>query len=366
LEARLDSKQRVTSGQCKQLTRGLEHFGQHPVVAAFLGDVERSIGCMPDFSHTRDASDLLDSELVLGLFAAPYNNTFGLDALVFAPCHADVHLARKYPSPSVRAIRVMSCTTGFRLPTCVALFPETYVATSPVLPRHRVYYFIDRFIERYNRITYYTVQRFTHPESFSGLKQSEVTEITDACATWVRLHEHFHRRGYMPLPEHLPRKSSRSAAALEEVRVDALAIITCLDEAALGHNRGRLCAELVLAERLLRYPLQGCPQSNYDSRGTQLLFKYLVSRGVLREMDGSLSLDMGGVADALRELVIIINKNECAMQTGGDARVGSRHRDLVRKLGGYNANRRGFELFPFYRRVRAALEAAGVVLDVTH
>lgn len=359
------SRERPFSAADRRLLRErLSAFGSRPVVRAFLLDAERAADGPPDFSLTRDVTAEADSGLVLGLFAAPYNGAFGLDALAFEELRPDPRLADRYPSPSARAIRVVDRTAGFRAPGCVALFPENYVAGWAIRPEHRVYYFIDRFVERHERITRPVLGRYTTPASFARVKQADAGSITAACATWVLLHEHFHHRGYMPLPDYLPRKSGRSSAAVEEVRVDSLAIIACLDEWDRGSEDGRLYAELILAERLLRYPLQDHPQTSYDSRGSQLLFRHLAGRGLIREAGARIAVGLDGLAVALKELVIYINKLEsqhCRSEGPGNRPVPGPG-ELVRRYGGFDEATGRFEYLPFFRRVRDEAREGGMLL----
>lgn len=353
-----------------EIVAALAAYRDHPVVASFVADCARGKAGTWDLAATRDAVTTHDDAgLMLGVFAAAYNPSLCLDALAFDRMAVHDGFARAYPNDGVRAIWLGDATAGFKFELSVALFPENFLTGAAATPRHRAYYFVDRFVRRHLEITRAIVNLGTSPRAFARLKHAGERAIARGCVTWVHLHEYFHRRGHLPLPEHLDAKRSRSTAGLEEVRCDALACLAAYRGSEHGVDEGELHAELILAERLLRYPLQDDPQLNYDARGSQFLYGYLVERGALAH-DGAGRIDLPhgleGVVVALREMTVGINKLEYLEKTH-HARAGSgRRRALVERFGGFDRGASAFATFPYYEHVRTALTAAGVSMRMSY
>jgi hypothetical protein len=352
-----------------EIVAALAPYRAHPVVASFLADCARGKDGVWDFAATRDAVTAHDDAgLVLGVFAAAYNPSLLLDTFSFE--HMAVHdaFARAYPNHGVRPIWIGDATDGFKFELSVALFPENFLTAAAVAPAHRAYYFVDRFVRRHLEITRAILNLGTSPRAFARLKSAPDSAIARACVTWVHFHEYFHRRGHLPLPENLGVKSTRSTAGLEEVRCDALACLAAHRGPAHGVEEGELHAELILAERLLRYPLQDDPQRNYDARGSQFLYGYLCERGALRE-DGPDRIDLpqglDGVIVALREMIVGINKLEYLEKTHHPEASG-RRRALVERFGGFDRRANTFSTFPYFDNVRNALAAAGITMRMSY
>ncbi len=347
-------------GLSGRLLTALAGYREHPVVRAFVEDVERSARQPIDCGATRAALRQRDADLVLGFFHVPYTEELGLDAFAYERVLPDERLARRYPSPAVRAVSTRFATAGFRAPLCVALFPEGFMAREAIVADDAVFYFMDRFVERFWRVTSPVLHRLACPDTLVGLKSISPSEVLVAAATWVHLHEHFHRQGFLPLPDYLHVKQTRSAAGLEEVRVDVLTIIACLQEAARGLPGARTVADLVLAERLFRYPFQATPQSNYDARGVQVLFSFLERRGVLEVRGEQLHLHMEDLVPALKELVIAINHLEQRIRATASGEALQRRQQFIQRLAGYRDEHRTFEYLPFYRQAFETLSRDGI------
>lgn len=347
-------------GLAARLQAALAGHRANPIVRAFAEDVERSARQPIDCSATRAALRQRDDSLVLGFFRAPYNEALGLDAFAYERVLPDPHLAGRYPSAAVRAVSTRFATAGFRAPLCVALFPENFIAGEAIVEGDAVFYFMDRFVERFWRVTSPVLHRLSSPDTLAGLKSISPAEVLVAAATWVHLHEHFHRRGFLPLPDYLHVKKTRSAAGLEEVRVDVLTVIACLQEAARGYPRARTVADFVLAERLFRYPFQGTPQANYDARGVQVLFSFLERRGILEVRGEQLHLHMADIVPALKEFVIAINHLEQLIRAADSGAALERRQQFIQRLAGYRDERGTFEYLPFYRQAFETLSRDGI------
>ena len=116
---------------------------------------------------------------------------------------------------------------------------------------------------------------------FQELSYATYSEIEQASVYWVWLHEYYHRQGFLPIPKYLGIKSLKPLAGLEEMRVDVCSIITCLEDKDLARNQAEFVSKFILAERLLRYAVEGIPKPDYDAIASQLLFNFLQQHGGL-------------------------------------------------------------------------------------
>lgn len=187
---------------------------QLPIVPVKSGSLSFGLETGAD-EHSREQVALL-----LDLFSVPYNPDLGFDWLFFRSVTVPAYWKQRFPSQAL-PIAVVTYSPGFRSPRSVALFPENFLKTPYPLESQPVYYFMDKFVERWFRITVPAVEKFLiDSQDFTSLLQKNSEEMLRVAATWVSMHEHFHEQGPLPIREALPIKSSRSAAALEELRVD--------------------------------------------------------------------------------------------------------------------------------------------------
>jgi hypothetical protein len=180
-------------------------------------------------------------------------------------------------------------STGFDSRTVVALFPENHLDGSQ-RSEDLVFYFIDKFVERHLRITRKLLDDIVAPEAFPLVRSADEAGLEAASAWWVHLHEYHHRQGDMPIPEYLPAKKSKALAGLEELRTDVSSMLACLDDDRLDPRLSALTYQFVLAERLLRYSVEGRNKPNYDAVASQLLFTYLLETGGIAVADGRIRL----------------------------------------------------------------------------
>lgn len=106
------------------------------------------------------------------------------------------------------------------------------------------------------------------------------------------MHEHNHRVGFLPIPQYLDAKSTRNGAGAEELRVDILSLLA-LSQLKSDDPVVTTAIQYILAERLIRYPLQAAPQDNYDARSSVALFNYLSRHGVIAKRGGKLFFEGG-------------------------------------------------------------------------
>ncbi|MGQ4490820.1 DUF6421 family protein [Streptomyces sp. 372A] len=277
----------------KELTRRLEispAVRRLPAVQALLEDLrgfepgKRMEAVKAHINGRRDNH-------LFSLFDASYFPRLSLDYLTYRTLPSDPHLAERYASPTM-PVTISGRTEGFGSRVVVALFPENHL-DGIQRPDDLIFYFIDKFVERHERITRRLIDEVMEPGAFPTLRGAPAEVVEQASSWWVRLHEYHHRQGDMPVPDFLPAKKAKPLAGLEELRVDVSSMLACLQDDRLPSGPALLAYEYILAERLLRYAVEGIPRPNYDAIASQLLFNYLLQHGGIRLHEGRIVLDPG-------------------------------------------------------------------------
>jgi hypothetical protein len=277
----------------KSLARRLERsrtLRTLPTVQALVDDLH-SFQPGQRLAATKEHINSRRDNHIFSLFNASYFPKLTLDYLTYDLLPTNQHLADHYSS-NTTPVNVTGRTSGFGARAVVALFPENHIDGIQE-PDDLIFYFIDKFVERHNRITRKLIDGVMAPASFPAVNRALHPQIEEACCWWVRLHEYHHRQGDMPIPDYLPAKSKKPLAGLEELRVDVSGMLACLTDEQLPREPALLTYEFILAERLLRYAVEGIPRPNYDAVASQLLFNYLREHAGIRVDKGRISLSPG-------------------------------------------------------------------------
>lgn len=262
-------------------------LNREPIVQRFIEDT-RDHQSPPRLRHTKAHINEQRDRYVFSLFDASYFPSLSLDMLRYKPLNVSEQIAATYES-NTTPVTIEQMTNGFTARVVVALFPENHV--DKVQEKDDlIFYFIDKFVERHNRITQKLIKHVMRPGSFPLLDGISRTDIERASSNWVWLHEYHHRQGNLPLPEYLPLKAIKPLAGLEELRVDVSAMLVCLREAGVTGREARMTFEFILAERLLRYAVEGIPKPNYDAVSSQVLFNFLRTEGGIDLVGGAIRL----------------------------------------------------------------------------
>ncbi|MCZ7462279.1 DUF6421 family protein [Streptomyces sp. WMMC940] len=249
-----------------------EHLRRQPVVRAFMDDI-RQQGPQPRLTRTKAHINTERDNHLFSLFNASYFPRLSLDYLTYETLPTDPHLAQRYGSNTM-PVNITACSDGFNSRVVVALFPENHIDGRQD-PDDLIFYFINKFVARHNRVTRKMIDEVMAPGSFPLIQGADDDRVQAASSWWVRLHEFHHRQGDMPIPDYLDAKKLKPLAGLEELRVDVSAMLVCLNDHDLPGDQARAAYEYILAERLLRYAVEGIPRPNYDAVASQVLFNYL-------------------------------------------------------------------------------------------
>ncbi|MEU5583230.1 DUF6421 family protein [Streptomyces huasconensis] len=276
-----------------------------PAVQALLEDI-RSFKEGNRLEAVKEHINTRRDNHIFSLFDASYFPKLSLDYLTYETLPTDPHLADRYASNTM-PVNIVGATQGFHSRVVVALFPENHI-DGIQKPEDLIFYFVDKFVERHNRITRKMIDAVMEPGSFPRIQGAPDKKVEQAASWWVRLHEYHHQQGDMPIPDFLSSKKMKPLAGLEELRVDVSGMLACLQDEDLPRDEAMAAYEFILAERLLRYAVEGIPRPNYDAVASQLLFNYLTEHKGIR-LDGGrirLSADLPAVLAAfLQEIQTI-------------------------------------------------------------
>lgn len=338
----------------RHLADRLEGSGElrrQPLTAALIEDL-RSFTPGSRFDATKSHINERRDNHIFSLFHASYFPSLSLDYLTYEELPADPHLVERYASPTM-PVTVTGCSEGFTSRTVVALFPENHV-DGIQQPGDLVFYFIDKFVERHNRITRKMIDAVMEKDSFPLIHGADDLKIQQASSWWVRLHEYHHRQGDMPIPEFLPAKKYKPLAGLEELRVDVSAMLALLHDDRLPREQAHTAYEYILAERLLRYAVEGIPRPNYDAVASQLLFGYLREHRGIRVHNETIGLT-SSVAEVLARFLGEIQRLESKIHEEPVGEVRKRLLELTNSYTDYDPRARDYRYVPFFADVKRKL-----------
>ncbi|MFR9676037.1 DUF6421 family protein [Streptomyces sp. TR06-5] len=341
-------------GTLRRLARSIEDspaLRRQPVAQAFLEDLatfepgRRLEATKAHINGRRDGH-------IFSLFDASYFPRLSLDYLTYQELPADPHLARQYAS-NTAPVRITGRSEGFGSRVVVALFPENHL-DGIQQPDDLIFYFIDKFLERHNRITRKMIDEVMAEGSFPRIQGAPDDVIEQASSWWVRMHEYHHRQGDMPIPEFLDAKKYKPLAGLEELRVDVSGMLALLGDQELPREEALTAYEYILAERLLRYAVEGIPRPNYDAVASQLLFGYLERHGGIRVEGHTIRL-LPAVNEALASFLGEIQRIEHRIHTEPLEAVRKQLLELTNAYTDYDPVARDYRYVPFFAEVKQKL-----------
>ncbi|MEV6409934.1 DUF6421 family protein [Kribbella sp. NPDC051718] len=260
---------------------------ERPLVRALIDDI-REFPEKQRLSRTKALVNGATENSIAGLFNASYFPSLSLEYLQYRTLPVDEHLAERYASPTMPIV-IENMSEGFRSRTVVALFPENQLDGHQD-PQDLIFYFIDKFVERHQRLTLPLIEALMEPGAFPLVRAASEPMMELASSWWVRMHEYHHREGDLPIPKYLSAKSIKPLAGLEELRTDVSSMLACLSDHRLPRETAELTYQFILSERLLRYAVEGIPRPNYDAVASQVLFTYLAENSAISIEDGRIHL----------------------------------------------------------------------------
>ncbi len=187
----------------------------------------------------------------------------------------------------IRTIKIKNGTEGIANPQVVALFPENFL-NHAVKDDDIIFYFVDKFSKRHISYTRNVIEKFTVNHPFKEILKDGEVELEQYVTNWVNLHEGAHRTGPLPIPKFLPEKSSSITAGIEELRVDLISMLYCLNKSSSKSDSYYKTFLLILAERLLGYPFFRDIDKNFDAHSSCIFLDHLVNDGLVSLKDAKI------------------------------------------------------------------------------
>lgn len=324
-----------------------------PLISYLIADLkEMHQNSCKSLKYSKNHINNNNDGFVCSIFKASYFPSLSLDAFYYEKLKVPTYLKQRYPAP-VLPVNLVAETKGFSAKEVVALFPENYI-NQLQLPSDKIFYFINKFVDRFEQITYKLIKEIIVPDYFSDLLQASRHQIEYASIQWVWLHEYHHRQGMLPIPQYLSLKSTKALAGLEELRVDLCSIVALLENDAVPKEDAIFASKFILAERLLRYAVEGIPKPNYDAIASQLLFNYLLQNSGIYLMQEKIKINecVFEVAIALLNEINAIESN--IIETNQDD-IKYQLLKFTKKFTNYNDVKNQFEHIDYFALIKQRL-----------
>jgi hypothetical protein len=208
-------------------------------------------------------------------FISSYDTPLGLEYFFFKPLEDHFSVRRSYFS-TASPVSLVSNSARLANKRIMALFPETWSEyLRGDMSEMPVYYFMNRFLDRYLHRTKPIIAHEVDGPIFVALLEATSQELKVCANLWVSLHEYFHRNCALPLPHYLGHKASKDAGAFEELRADLNAICELPKIKSIPAGFLEKARSYILAERLFHYASNYNPNDDYDAVASQILFESL-------------------------------------------------------------------------------------------
>lgn len=232
-----------------------------------------------------------------------------------------------HPKNNCQSMLLIAGSDGYMLGNCLVVFPENVAARSQVARQSYAMFFYSKMRRIHD--TYATpnacslLVRDTIPRASSNLSPHNFYQ---ARSIWGYLHDSMHYQGSWPFDEHIELKMNWFVGLLEEIKVDAKTVMECeRGDIPYAHEQ----VDMLLLERVFRYPLAADSTQNFDSGTGVFLYSWLRDRGALSgDLADGLHFDRKRVIDALDDYVQTIEQLEKEVANAQDYK--SRAKDLVR------------------------------------
>lgn len=336
----------VLTKLCNEL-RNNNKISNLPIIQFLIKDLDTFINNQ-SLELTKNFINKQQDNIVISLFNAPYFKTLSVDGFYYEILPVNANLSKHF-GDYLLPVNIIKSTEGFSAREVVALFPENHIDATQF--RHdKIFYFIDKFVDRFYKITQKILCVIGSPH-FEWLKTAKKQEIEEAAIYWVYLHEHFHHTGYLPVPEYLHIKKIKALAGLEELRVDICSILYLSRNSFLEPSKSKKIAEFILAERLLRYSVEGIPFPNYDAIASQFLFQFLKDCGGLSIKNDLIYID-GNIFEALDDFVQLINKVESNILEYPEKEVQAMLLSMIQKYTAYDSHEKKYHHNEYFKMIK--------------
>ncbi|MET8630571.1 DUF6421 family protein [Kitasatospora sp. NPDC004669] len=241
-------------------------------------------------------------------------------------------LALSYPHPknNCQSLILLAGSAGFAQGNCIVFFPENVAAHDKITEQPYAMFFYNKFRRIHETYALPGAAAVLTADSLPRASSDLAPEVCfEARAIWGYLHDSMHYQGLWPFDQHISLKMNWFVGLLEEIKVDAKTALACADG---GAPFAQQQIDMILLERIFRYPQADDATRNFDSGTGVFLYSWLREYGALTGSPaegGLLHLDQDKALAALREFVATVERLEAAVATDDDYRAAAK--DLVRR-----------------------------------
>ncbi len=295
--------------QADYFTAVVEDFGRWRTASWPVPDFARSLARLHP-EHSRP--DGLQYACVAPMYTQNASKDVRCEAVLFTinwPAWlAEIEATRELDNPAFVPALFVDHTQGY-VSECAVLFPEQ-VSVERTKGKARPpgafgAIFCDREAARFRRVVLRAVERLqinVLPDLAYFLQQPEL--VTDAFAAWDLIHDRCHPKGPMPLAEYMERHPQPYwNYGLEELRVDLRTYDISLELEKKDFPFARYIRWCILFDRIIRFPITGPRDRNFDSLAGQILFSWLYGRKAIDLEEGRLLVRWNELDAAFRGLL---------------------------------------------------------------
>ncbi|MEV4434159.1 DUF6421 family protein [Streptomyces sp. NPDC049555] len=304
---------------------GLAHRGD-ALAADVDGWLAAGLDTPPHFARSRDALEApADGEAVF--FLAPLQSTnsappVGKRLELFFALRKEpealpaLALTHPHPKNNCQSLVLITGSAGLTEGNCIVFFPENVAAHDKVREQPYAMFFYNKFRRIHETYALPGAAAVLTPESLPRASTGLAADVCfEARAIWGYLHDSLHYQGSWPFDQHISLKMNWFVGLLEEIKVDAKTVLTCIDD---DIPYARELMAMVLLERIFRYPQADDATRNFDSGTGVLLYSWLREHGALTGSPadgGLLHLHEAKALDALRAFVATVERLEDEVTT---------------------------------------------------
>lgn len=303
---------------------------------AFAADVdgwlEAGLDSKPHFARSRDALPVPEDGAVV-FFLAPVQSTNSappvgkrLDCFFALRKEPDAlpELAKSYPHPknNCQSLILITGSRGFRQGNCIVFFPENVAAHDKIAEQPYAMFFYNKMRKIHETYALPGAAAVVTPETLPRASTGLPADVCfEARAIWGYLHDSMHYLGLWPFDEHISLKMNWFVGLLEEIKVDAKTVLACVDSDVIPFTGEQI--DMILLERVFRYPQADDATRNFDSGTGVFLFSWLREHGALTG-SGRLHFDRAKAIDALRDYVATVERLEEEVTTDDEYRAAAK------------------------------------------
>ncbi|MFG2194553.1 DUF6421 family protein [Streptomyces sp. NPDC048639] len=255
-------------------------------------------------------------------------------------------LANSFPHPknNCQSLILITGSAGFSHGNCLVFFPENVAAHDKITEQPYAMFFYNKMRKIHETYALPGAAAVLTPESLPRASTGLDADVCfEARAIWGYLHDSMHYQGLWPFDQHISLKMNWFVGLLEEIKVDAKTVLACAESGVVPFADEQI--DMVLLERVFRYPQADDATRNFDSGTGVFLYSWLRERGALTGSPangGLLHMDRAKALDALRDFVSTVEKLEAEVTTDDAYRTAAK--TLVRRYlpAGEKGQRYGF------------------------